>query len=222
MYTLITRDQWGAAPPNRQAPRLKRIDEIVIHHSVTDRAIDIDDAKNITRAIQKDHLARENPDGTLQFADIAYNYLIGPGCVLIGRGGTTQGGATGNGWDGRTLSVCVIGDYEHQTVPLDVAATLKEFVDVARAGQSTIPVVPHKAHYATECCGKNLIAILPTLEEPPMAGSSDYFTHPLTLQDGTPPQPYPTNVEGWYTFIHRELQLIRESNQAILDELRRR
>ena len=102
MTVIIGRSGWGALPPNRIAPPLTQGLCVVIHHSVTGFARDIVDAEAITLAIQRDHLHRTRPDGSLEFADIAYNLLVGPDVVLLGRGLDIQGGATGNGYDDRT------------------------------------------------------------------------------------------------------------------------
>ena len=103
----IWRD-WGRRPAKRVVPHPVvasggEVGELVLHHSVTATGPFLE----VVRGIQSYHL-----DGDEGYFDIAYKYLVsaeGPD-VAVGRG-SAQGGATGSGVDGRTFSVCFVGDY---------------------------------------------------------------------------------------------------------------
>jgi len=215
---VIGRSGWGALPPNRIPPPLRTALCVVVHHSATGFAGDILDAERITLAIQKDHLSRLDDQGKLQFSDIAYNLLVGPDVVLMGRGIEVQGGATGNGYDDRTVSVCVIGNLQDNELPAAERRALVEAIRMCwdRYGETSLE--PHNHFYSTDCPGDHMREVLASVEAE-AKGADDvtpqdidalataivdkYFARQITLNTGEPPKPYPTTVQGWYVFMHQ-------------------
>lgn len=218
---IIGRSGWGALPPNRVAPQLKVGLTVVVHHSATGFATDILHAEAETLAIQRDHLARLDANGNLQFADIAYNLLVGPDVVLVGRGIEVQGGATGNGYDDRTVSVCVLGNLQDNELPAAERRALIEAVRMCWERFGVTSMEPHRNFYTTSCPGDHLVAQLTAIETD-AKGDDDvtdadidklstaivdkYFERAITLNDGEPPQSYPSTVQGWYVFMHQMTQ----------------
>lgn len=226
MTVIIGRSGWGALPPNRIAPPLKVALTVVVHHSATGFANDILDAEAITLAIQRDHLQRTNEDGSSQFADVAYNLLVGPDVILLGRGLEQQGGATGNGYDDRTVSICVIGNLADNPLPPAERRALVDAIRMAWDRYGVTSTEPHSAFYATSCPGDHLREVLPSIEaeakdsEPMTDAEIDKLSTaivdklmaaPVTVHEydkpGTPA--YQTNLRGWFDFAHGELQQTR-------------
>lgn len=223
MTVIIGRSGWGALPPNRIAPPLGNVLEIVVHHSATGRATDILDAEAITLAIQRDHLRRVDDQGGLQFADIAYNLLVGPDVVLLGRGLEVCGGATGNGYDDRTVSICVIGNYQDDELGAPERRGLVDAIRMVFDRHAVCPVGAHRDLYATSCPGDHLVQQLASIEaearnEDAMSPADidalataivdKFFAHPIELNAGGPPLPYPTTIQGWHVFTHQLLTAI--------------
>lgn len=132
------------------------VDLVVLHHSVTGAG----PLQRVLRAIERYHIGGE-------FYDIAYNYLVNEEGSAEGRGALVQGGATGAGMDSKSLSICVLGDYE--TAGRDgvsgalvdqLAGLLADLVDMGVLA-SDFELVPHSQYKATACCGKRLKAEIP-------------------------------------------------------------
>lgn len=225
MTVIIGRSGWGALPPNRIAPPLRVGLTVVIHHSDTGFAQDILDAEAITLAIQRDHLSRVKPDGSLEFSDIAYNLLVGPDVVLLGRGLDVQGGATGNGYDDRTVSVCVIGNLQDNELPAAERRALVDAIRMCWDRYGVTSIEPHSAFYTTSCPGDHMRERLASIEaeakedEPMTPQDIDalataivdkWFAHPMVLRDDAGGYTYKSNAEGALTFIHGELKTIRQ------------
>lgn len=225
MTVIIGRSGWGALPPNRIAPPLTQCLEVVVHHSATGTASDILDAEAITLAIQRDHLTRTKLDGSLEFSDIAYNLLVGPDVVLLGRGLTQQGGATGNGYDDRTASICVIGNYQTDELGPAERRALVYGIQMIWQQFGPSPVGAHRDLYATSCPGDHLVAQLASIEQEakddePMTPADiealstaivdKFFAHPIELNAGGPPLPYPTTIQGWHVFMHQLMQRLSD------------
>lgn len=229
MTVIIGRSGWKALPPNRVAPPLRVALTVVVHHSATGFATDILDAEAITLAIQRDHLARTKPDGVLEFSDIAYNLLVGPDVVLLGRGIDIQGGATGNGYDDRTVSVCVIGNLADNDLPAAERRALVYAIQMCWDRYGVTSIEPHRNFYATSCPGDHLVEQLASIEaeakdEDTMTPQDidalataivdKWFAHPMTLRDDVGGYTYKSNADGAIAFIHGELKTIRQKEES--------
>lgn len=215
MVAIIGRSAWGALPPNRPCGYMDKCDTIVIHHAVTDQPKTISDATAQVQAIDRYHLTKVKPDGTLEYADIAYNLIVGPDCYFVGRGPTANDGATDANPTTNTVSICVLGNYTIDEITPAFKRAIEFAVEVCRNVWGPLPVRPHHDFYATGCPGGNLDAFIPTLNGATEMTADEFFTRPITLSDGEPPKPYPTDVAGWFVYVHRELQIIRQDIAAM-------
>lgn len=211
MVAIIGRSAWGALPPNRECGYQDKCDAIVLHHSVTGQPRTIHEATQQVQAIDRYHLTKVAPSGKLEYCDIAYNLLVGPDCYFVGRGPTANDGATDDVSSTKTVSICVLGNYTVNEVTPAFRRAIEFAVEVCRNVWGNIPVRPHHDFYQTACPGLNLDSFIPTLNGATDMTADEFFTHPLALTDGEPPMPYPSTVEGWMIYVHREFQLMRQS-----------
>lgn len=154
--SIVPRRLWNALAA-RYAYQLPvyPVTEVYIHHSVTwDGSGDPANELEIIRSIQDYHMINRG------WSDIAYNFLVGrSGSVYTGRGWRNQGGATGNGQDRHSLSICAIGNYDTQN-PSD--AMMDAIVGWILTGIELGHIVPdvvikgHRDEYQTACPGRNI------------------------------------------------------------------
>lgn len=110
---LISRDEWGAAPPSSTVKMLPGKD-VCIHHTAgpfTSLSRTAEIAK--VRGIQAFHMTSPtaSPPGR-GFADIAYNDLVAPsGRVYVGRGPGVKGGHLFDPLNYDWYGICFIGQY---------------------------------------------------------------------------------------------------------------
>ena len=159
---MLKRAEWSAGVKPKRVVKHPvtaaggAVDLVVLHHSVTSAG----PLQRVLRAIERYHINGE-------FYDIAYNYLVNEEGSAEGRGALVQGGATGAGIDSKSLSICVLGDYETagkdgvSTGLVDqIAALLADLVGMGVLA-SDFELVPHSQYKATACCGKRLKAAIP-------------------------------------------------------------
>ena len=133
------------------------VSTVVLHHSVTGQSPFL----GKVRAIERYHITGE-------YFDIAYNFLVSAsdGFAVEGRGAVTQGGATGAGIDGQSLSVCAVGNFEADKVPtilVDNLVSLLSKLVVDGHVKPGFSLEPHSKYKATACCGKNLVVLIPEI-----------------------------------------------------------
>lgn len=171
---FLSHSAWGAQAPNRQSGTREETTHLFVHHSATTKPANMEEAKQQVRAIQADHLQRTiSPTNPTLWADIAYNILVGPGVILEGRGWDVKGGGTGPGqrvphpsgsWDNVSVSVCVLGNYQTDTLDDPTRDALIAALAEARAryGDSLIVMGDRDVNF-TACCGDNLYPLISQL-----------------------------------------------------------
>jgi hypothetical protein len=227
---IIGRSGWGALPPNRIVPSIDFVDSFVLHHSVTAQPTSFDESVAQVQQIQRQHLAKLNPAGDHEYADIAYNVVAGWNCALVGRGVTVCDGATDTDPTTATWSVCVLGDYTKDLVPPEIRAGIVTALYLGFDLYGNHPIRPHRDFYPTACPGGNLIGLIPSLQAElddtgdmtdtdidklATAIVDKFFTHPMTLRDDAGAYTYASNVQGALTFIHGELKTIRQHDEKV-------
>jgi hypothetical protein len=146
---LVTRAEWGAAPPRSSRP-MTAVRHLILHHSAgTDRGTET------VRAVQRFH------QGERGWADIAYSWLYSPSAdrFYVGRGGLVAGGHTkGRNLDGHAL--CVLGNYETEVPTPRTMERLEAFRlwhdDTYGMGTWSL----HRDYAPTACPGRHLAAAL--------------------------------------------------------------
>lgn len=214
MVPVVGRSSWGALPPNRDPGYMEKCDNGVLHHTVGLHPLTINDAYAEMRRLQAEALAKTEPDGTKTYSDIPYNLVCGPGVVFVGRGPNANDGATDDDISTDTVSVAVMGDYTKVRIDPEYQASIDTAVELCRLVWGWIEFVPHFHYYNTQCPA-TLVDLLPAIntKDDDMT-EQEFFDHPLTLSDGEPPTPFPTTVEGWFVYVHRELQIIRQKLES--------
>ena len=160
----ITRDQWGAQPPKYRNVMPRPVDEAYLHHggggSMQDNPF------QVVPAWQRDHMW-----GDHEWSDVAYQEIFScareyDGWVFEGRGFGFIGGATGDPEDRRSLSVCVIGNFErdHPTPAVleSIAQRLAYSVKIGRLTRGFVLKGDRDAN-ATACPGINLYRRIPEI-----------------------------------------------------------
>jgi hypothetical protein len=114
---------------------------IIIHHSATP-------PETSYESIRESHLARG-------WADIGYHLVAGPGWARLGRDLEVQGAhCDAGGWNGRSIGVCLVGDYREREPERDVLEPARwGIVALFALLRRTVPVLAHREVDATLCPG---------------------------------------------------------------------
>ena len=181
---LIRRSGWGALPPSgKPVPIVTPVRDLFLHHSAGS-----DGGPETVRGIQRFH------QDTRGWADIAYTWLYSPRDRVFyeGRGPGVAGAHTRS--HNRTAhAVCVLGNYELDTVPGHVIVDLADWARWHGGTWGPNRYRPHSAVGSTACPGKNLLNVLRDINleaerdarSVPLAPSSDrdptlgYWEHRL-------------------------------------------
>jgi peptidoglycan hydrolase-like protein with peptidoglycan-binding domain len=157
MIELVRRSAWGARPPkSRPLAIAVPVKNLVLHHSVT-----ADAGMETVRQIQKFH------QDSRGWNDIAYSWLYSPvrRQFYEGRGvKIAQAAQTGHNRDSHSL--CVLGNFDRDPVPLHVIDDVAEWAGWHRDTQlGPGGYVGHRdlGTTATACPGRNLHALLATI-----------------------------------------------------------
>ena len=144
----VSRQQWGATPPQRGKGfypiRRHRVKGVVVHHSGVENG---PKGTTAVHAFERHHLAK-GWDG------IAYNWLVDEtGTIFEGRGWEARGAAT-KGWNAKSISVCFTGhgDAEPRGQVLESFQTLIREAQTRFSG--TLWVTTHRQKSATTCPGE--------------------------------------------------------------------
>lgn len=233
MAVILGRSAWQALPPNWAVGEIQRVDDYVVHHSVTAQPTSIDESVGQVQAIQRDHLKETDEHGKPLRGDIAYNVIAGWNCAIVGRGPTRLDGATDTDPQTDTWSVCVLGDYTRDLLVPEIRAGLIEALLLGRQLYGKHPIRPHYDFHSTACPGEILAGELEMIAravdiaagvnqpEEPMTETEiaklaqaivdRLMAAPVTVHEydkpGTPP--YPTTFAGWLDFMHGEAQQTR-------------
>ena len=117
---IISREEWGARPPNGGQTALSLPKAMTfVHHSAGAHCYNQADCSQQVRNIQNWQM-----DGN-GYSDIGYNFLVGEdGNAYEGRGWDIQG-AHASGWNGQSHGTCMIGTFTNRN-PYQVALTALE------------------------------------------------------------------------------------------------
>lgn len=152
---LVRRTAWGAADPTgRPVAIASPVRHLFLHHSATP-----DGGPSVVRAIQQFHQRNRG------WADIAYTWLYSPGDRVFyeGRGPGISGAHTA-GYNKTGHAVCVLGNYETEQLPHHAIQDLAGWAEWHRlAGWGPASYTPHRKVGQTACPGRNLMAVLDTI-----------------------------------------------------------
>jgi hypothetical protein len=178
---LVRRSAWGARPPKgRPLAIAVPVRNLVLHHSVSpDRSIDS------VRQIQRFH------QDSRKWSDIAYTWLYSPSSRQFFEGrGIKVAQAAQQGHNRDSHSLCVLGNYDVDPVPIHVIDDLAEWADWHEAtvlGPGAY--IGHRDVGTTACPGRNLYTLLDTINgitaatRPPDPGPPEEL--PPTIRQGS-------------------------------------
>ena len=152
---LVRRSAWGAAEPTgRPVSIAAPVRYLFLHHSASP-----DGGPETVRAIQQFHQKSRG------WADIAYTWLYSPRDRVFyeGRGPGIAGAHTQN-YNKNGHAVCVLGNYENDLLPVHAIEDLAGWAEWHRlAGWGPAVYTPHRQMGQTACPGRNIIAVLTTI-----------------------------------------------------------
>lgn len=159
---LVTRDEWGAAPPRDDWAWIASTDGVKIHYEGTEVPADLPDhhewCAGRVRDIQASHMANASEG----WIDIAYSAVVCPhGFVFEGRGLHHLTGANGNhALNTGHYAVCgMVGDSGLTAPTTDMLTGLRDAVEwFRREGGAGPEIKGHRDGYATDCPGEPLYA----------------------------------------------------------------
>lgn len=159
----VTRGQWGAREPDYRVPLPHPVREAYIHHGGGGSRND--DPFVVVPSWQEQHMDIK------EWSDIAYQEIVSgadeyDGWVFEGRGFGIQSGATGPPQDSRSLSICFIGNYEHDVPsPASLESAAQRLAYCVKVGRLTpdFTLYGDKDVNATACPGRNLYVKLSSI-----------------------------------------------------------
>ena len=151
--TVRSRYEWGASTP--LGPRLVTpVRKVFIHHSVTTPTNNPDaDFRTIDRI------------GRQRFGIFSYSWVVHPSGVG-GEGAGLHRGAHTGGHNSTSISICFIGNYEHQApskAAQDTAVDMIRFLKAIGVVTRDASIRGHRDVKSTACPGRHLYAIVPDI-----------------------------------------------------------
>lgn len=154
---LVGRSGWGAAPPKQTPVRIAEpVAHLFLHHSAGS-----DGGPQQVRNVQRFH------QQTRGWTDVAYSVLYSPEHRTFFEGrGLGVAGAHTRGYNRTAHAVCVLGNYDLEPLPIHVIDDLAAFARWHEdAGHGPSVYTPHRAVGQTACPGRNLVAVLDSINE---------------------------------------------------------
>jgi peptidoglycan-recognition protein LB len=120
MFSIVTRDEWGAKPPKEVVHIEGAVPYVIIHHSYQPAACYTNET--CIKAMQSMQSFHQDDRG---WADIGYNFAVGgDGRVYQGRGFNVMG-AHAPPYNNKSIGICLIGDWRsgfRRSFLLEIAA----------------------------------------------------------------------------------------------------
>ncbi|EFA12467.1 peptidoglycan-recognition protein 2 [Tribolium castaneum] len=131
---IVSRTRWGARTALEVDYALIPVENVVVHHTVTNTCSTEEECAAILRNIQNFHM--EN----LDFHDIGYNFLVGGDGQIYEGAGWHKVGAHTRGYNSRSLGLGFIGNYTTQLPNKKQIQAAKDFlqcgVELGELGKS--------------------------------------------------------------------------------------
>ncbi|TNN01606.1 peptidoglycan recognition protein 5 [Takifugu flavidus] len=159
--TVVSRAQWGAAPPKSRENLTGPAQKVVIHHTALPKCSGLSGCRDLLLSIQRFHMNDRN------FDDIGYNFLVGfDGTVFEGRGWGVVG-AHAKGFNNESLGIAFMGNFNNDTPSSEAVLSVRQLLHSGVSQGFLCPdfaLMGHRDLSATECPGANLYAALPKLK----------------------------------------------------------
>jgi len=153
---LVRRADWGAAPPKgRPVPIAAPVRYLFLHHSAGP-----DGGAQVVRSIQDFHQRVRG------WQDVGYTWLYSPGSRTFyeGRGPAIHGAHT-RGYNKVGHGLCVLGNYEKAELPVHAIDDLAEWAYWHGGTWGPDQYIPHRQMGETACPGRNIMAVLDTIND---------------------------------------------------------
>ncbi len=134
-------DLRGKLPITGEYPirSMERVDAIVIHHSAT--------RGQTIRSIAEFHTA------TRGWPSIAYHFAVGWDGKVYQLNDVERRTNHAQGFNSRSIGVCLIGDYEAHPVPPETVHSLIHLIEVLNSEYGPLRIVLHSETKQTKCPG---------------------------------------------------------------------
>jgi len=153
---LVRRADWGAAPPKgRPVPIAAPVRYLFLHHSAGP-----DGGAQVVRSIQDFH------QRVRSWQDVGYTWLYSPGSRTFyeGRGPAIHGAHT-RGYNKVGHGLCVLGNYDKAELPVHAIDDLAEWAYWHGGTWGPDQYIPHRQMGETACPGRNIMAVLDTIND---------------------------------------------------------
>ena len=153
---LVRRADWGAAPPKgRPVPIAAPVRYLFLHHSAGP-----DGGAQVVRSIQDFH---QHVRG---WQDVGYTWLYSPQSRTFyeGRGPAIHGAHT-RGYNKVGHGLCVLGNYDKTELPVHAIDDLAEWAYWHGGTWGPDQYIPHRQMGETACPGRNIMAVLDTIND---------------------------------------------------------
>lgn len=197
---LVTRAQWGAAPPTAELPlQPMRASRVYVHHTAGPSVGPVGQV----RAAQRHAMSTHTTTGGVEAAhhDIDYSFLFDlSGVAYEGRGWGTIPAAT-RGLNSGSYAMCAIGNFDTSDRPSDtlLAAMASVIVDGIEAGwlATDVEILGHRDVLQTACPGRFLYTKLPTLRATVQTILAAHLAPPTTPEEIPVPSNIPINLTAF-------------------------
>jgi len=153
---LVRRADWGAVPPKgRPVPIAAPVRYLFLHHSAGP-----DGGAQVVRSIQDFHQRVRG------WQDVGYTWLYSPGSRTFyeGRGPAIHGAHT-RGYNKVGHGLCVLGNYDKAELPVHAIDDLAEWAYWHGGTWGPDQYIPHRQMGETACPGRNIMAVLDTIND---------------------------------------------------------
>jgi len=153
---LVRRADWGAAPPKgRPVPIAAPVKYLFLHHSAGP-----DGDAQVVRSIQDFHQRVRG------WQDVGYTWLYSPASRTFyeGRGPAIHGAHT-RGYNKVGHGLCVLGNYDKAELPVHAIDDLAEWAYWHGGTWGPDQYIPHRQMGETACPGRNIMAVLNTIND---------------------------------------------------------
>lgn len=134
---------------------MRKIDTIVVHHSFTPKALDVD--KTI-QSISRNHQERLHQPQSRTGLYVAYHYIIGKKGKMVHTRMDDEIGYHASNWpiNERSIGICLLGQFDTEKPDPEQMWALRDLIKAIKAKYVISTVAGHRKYSTKTCPGNNV------------------------------------------------------------------
>lgn len=134
---------------------MRKIDKIVVHHSFTPKALDMD---KVINSISNNHKERLHQPVSKTGLYVAYHYVIGAKGRVKRTRMDDEIGYHASNWpvNQTSLGICLLGNFDAEQPDPEQLWALRDIIKTIKARYVITSVKGHRAYSSKTCPGKNV------------------------------------------------------------------